>query len=87
MRRILAVVAFVAVCLSATASDRKYIVNPRPGDTKALPFSDGVLAGNTLYIAGHIGLDPEDGTTARRSRTGSQACDGRHQDDGEKARG
>jgi 2-iminobutanoate/2-iminopropanoate deaminase len=61
MRRILAVTAFLAVCLSATASDRKYIVNPRPGDTKALPFSDAVLAGNTLYIAGHIGLDPRTG--------------------------
>jgi len=59
MWRILAVTAFLAVCLSATASDRKYIVNPRPGDTKALPFSDAVLAGNTLYIAGHIGLDPK----------------------------
>jgi reactive intermediate/imine deaminase len=32
-------------------------VNPRPADTKALPFSDAVLVGNTLYIAGHIGLD------------------------------
>jgi len=59
MWRIFAVTAFLAVCLSATASDRKYIVNPRPGDTKALPFSDAVLAGNTLYIAGHIGLDPK----------------------------
>jgi 2-iminobutanoate/2-iminopropanoate deaminase len=59
MRRILVVMAFLAVCLSATASDRKYIVNPRPGDTKALPFSDAVLVGNTLYIAGHIGLDPK----------------------------
>jgi len=28
---------------------------------KALPFSDGVLVGNTLYIAGHIGLDPKTG--------------------------
>jgi 2-iminobutanoate/2-iminopropanoate deaminase len=27
-----------------------------------LPFSDGVLVGNTLYIAGHIGLDPKAGT-------------------------
>jgi 2-iminobutanoate/2-iminopropanoate deaminase len=61
MWRILAVTAFLAVCLSATASDRKYIVNPRPGDTKALPFSDAVLIGNTLYIAGHIGLDPKTG--------------------------
>jgi 2-iminobutanoate/2-iminopropanoate deaminase len=59
MRRILVIMAFLAVCLSATASDRKYIVNPRPGDTKALPFSDAVLVGNTLYIAGHIGLDPK----------------------------
>ena len=59
MWRTLAVTAFLSVCLSATASDRKYIVNPRPGDTKGLPFSDAVLAGNTLYIAGHIGLDPK----------------------------
>lgn len=48
-------------CLAASAADRKYIVNPRPADTKALPFSDGVLVGNTLYIAGHIGLDPKTG--------------------------
>src|ERR1700751_6358465 len=61
MWRLLAVTAFLAFCLAATASDRKYIVNPRPGDTKALPFSDAVLVGNTLYIAGHIGLDPKTG--------------------------
>lgn len=47
--------------LAASAADRKYIVNPRPADTKALPFSDGVLVGNTLYIAGHIGIDPKTG--------------------------
>jgi reactive intermediate/imine deaminase len=28
---------------------------------KALPFSEGVLVGNTLYIAGHIGLDAKTG--------------------------
>jgi 2-iminobutanoate/2-iminopropanoate deaminase len=59
MQRTLIVAAVLAICLSATASDRKYIVDPRPGDTKALPFSDAVVAGNTLYIAGHIGLDPK----------------------------
>lgn len=47
--------------LVANAQDRKFIVNPRPGDMKALPFSDAVLVGNTLYIAGHIGLDPKTG--------------------------
>ena len=29
--------------------------NPRPG----LPFSPGILVGDTLYIAGHLGRDPE----------------------------
>jgi enamine deaminase RidA (YjgF/YER057c/UK114 family) len=28
-----------------------------PDANPQLPFSDGVLAGNTLYLAGHIGLD------------------------------
>lgn len=45
----------------SAAADRKYIVSPRPADAKALPFSDGVLVGDTLYIAGHIGLDPKTG--------------------------
>jgi len=48
-------------CTIAGAADRKYIVKPRASDMKALPFSDGVLVGNTLYIAGHIGLDPTSG--------------------------
>jgi 2-iminobutanoate/2-iminopropanoate deaminase len=61
MRKILVVVPFLLICLFANAADRKYIIDPRPGDTKALPFSDGVLVGNTLYIAGHIGLDPKTG--------------------------
>ena len=46
--------------VAAGAADRKFIVKPRPGE--ALPFSDAVLVGNTLYIAGHIGLDPKTGT-------------------------
>lgn len=61
MRRILVVAAFLAICVASQASDRKYIVDPRPGETKGLPFSDAVLAGNTLYVAGHIGLDPKTG--------------------------
>ena len=51
----------LVLCLSAGATDRKYIVTPRPADFKRLPFSDGVLLGNTLYIAGHIGLDAKTG--------------------------
>ncbi|HEV2397092.1 MAG TPA: Rid family hydrolase [Candidatus Sulfotelmatobacter sp.] len=61
MRKILVFIPFVLISIFAGAADRKYIVNPRPADAKALPFSDGVLVGNTLYIAGHIGLDPKTG--------------------------
>ena len=41
------------------AESRRYInlPNRRPG----LPFSDGVLVGDTLYISGRIGLDPATG--------------------------
>jgi reactive intermediate/imine deaminase len=49
------------VCLSAAAQDRKHIVKPRASGLTELPFSDAVLVGNTLYIAGHIGLDAKTG--------------------------
>ena len=32
-----------------------------PGKNPELPFSDGVLAGNTLYLAGRLGLDAKTG--------------------------
>jgi 2-iminobutanoate/2-iminopropanoate deaminase len=31
----------------------------RPGRKGDWPFSDGVWAGSTLYLSGHLGLDPE----------------------------
>lgn len=46
----------------APANDRKYIVLPRAsGAITAAPFSEAVLAGDTLYVAGHVGLDPKTG--------------------------
>ena len=33
-----------------------------PGRHPKLPFSDAVLAGDTLYISGRIGIDPATGT-------------------------
>ena len=55
--RIVVAVMLLAFSVVAGAADRKFIVKPRSGDLKALPFSEGVLVGNTLYIAGHLGLD------------------------------
>lgn len=43
----------------STASARKHLMLPNRKD--ALPFSDGVLVGGTLYLAGKIGVDPETG--------------------------
>jgi enamine deaminase RidA (YjgF/YER057c/UK114 family) len=42
-----------------TATTSRHIVLPSRKDT--LPFSDGVLVGDTLYLAGRIGIDPETG--------------------------
>jgi 2-iminobutanoate/2-iminopropanoate deaminase len=61
LTKMIVTITFLTLSLAAGAADRKYIVNPRPADAKALPFSDAVLVGNTLYIAGHIGLDPKTG--------------------------
>jgi 2-iminobutanoate/2-iminopropanoate deaminase len=32
-----------------------------PGKSAQLPFSDAILTGNTLYLAGRLGLDPKTG--------------------------
>lgn len=44
---------------SIKAARRRYFV--QPGRTHDLPFSDAVLAANTLYLSGHLGLDPKTG--------------------------
>ncbi len=42
-----------------TTTTRRHI--NLPGRKSALPFSDAVLAGDTLYLAGRIGIDPVTG--------------------------
>jgi 2-iminobutanoate/2-iminopropanoate deaminase len=61
LRAISLSVLIVIGCVLAGAADRKFIVKARPADTSGLPFSDAVVVGDTLYIAGHIGLDPKSG--------------------------
>lgn len=44
----------------STSSGTRKVFNA-PEKTVQAPFSDGILAGNTLYLAGRIGLDPKTG--------------------------
>ena len=48
------------------ASERSYLQHPpAPAPNgPALPFSDAVRLGDTLYVAGHIGIDPRTGNAA-----------------------
>src|ERR1700694_2033584 len=42
---------------------RKRIVKSGASVNRDLPYSDGILVGETLYIAGRVGLDPVTGQT------------------------
>jgi 2-iminobutanoate/2-iminopropanoate deaminase len=44
--------------------ERSYYEHSFPPGSQALPFSDAVRTGNTLYVAGHIGIDPKTGNAA-----------------------
>lgn len=58
---LLTIIAGLAFCVTAAAGDgqREYISAATGTDAAKLPFSNGVRAGNTLYVAGHLGLDPK----------------------------
>jgi 2-iminobutanoate/2-iminopropanoate deaminase len=51
-----------ATLANAADTDRKHIVMKRAtAAADNAPFSEAVLVGDTLYVAGHIGLDPKTG--------------------------
>jgi 2-iminobutanoate/2-iminopropanoate deaminase len=54
----LALVVLVALPASADTDRRFMSAASSPGRTPA-PFSNGVLVGDTLYISGHLGIDPK----------------------------
>lgn len=45
---------------SVSAQPERRAIN-LPGRTTQAPFSDAVLAGDTLYLSGRLGMDPETG--------------------------
>jgi 2-iminobutanoate/2-iminopropanoate deaminase len=48
----------------AAAAAPTFLPHVTPPGSPPLPFSDAVLAGDTLYLGGHIGLDPQSGNAA-----------------------
>ena len=61
MRTLTLVIIVTALvgCASQPSLEPRYI--NLPGRSLQAPFSDGVLVGNTLYLAGRLGLDPQTG--------------------------
>lgn len=62
----ISVISLTVVLMTSTvlcaAQDRKHIVMKRATPAAAnAPFSEAVLVGDTLYVGGHIGLDPATG--------------------------
>ena len=70
MNRRISIVAIVLI-VAGVFTVRGVFSQPTPQATRKViklaggpvqaPFSDGILAGNTLYLAGRIGLDPKTG--------------------------
>ena len=43
---------------AAQPATARRVIRPEKAPNTGLPFSPGILAGNTLYVAGHLGRDP-----------------------------
>jgi 2-iminobutanoate/2-iminopropanoate deaminase len=66
MERTLVVLLTIALVATWATANKKterrhFKADPLTGSTQAPPFSRAVLLGDTLYIAGDIGLDPKTG--------------------------
>ena len=59
--RILLALAVIALSGPVPAAEEspRYIVRDVWTGSGPLPFSEAVLVGNTLYVGGHIGIDPK----------------------------
>jgi 2-iminobutanoate/2-iminopropanoate deaminase len=55
---LLLLVAFPLLGFAQAKPARKYI---KPEGTTKRPFNEAVIVGDTMYVAGHIGIDPKTG--------------------------
>jgi 2-iminobutanoate/2-iminopropanoate deaminase len=58
------VLATALLSAAAGAAAPRHFEHSVPAGSTPLPFSDAVLTGDTLYIAGHLGIDPHTGNAA-----------------------
>jgi 2-iminobutanoate/2-iminopropanoate deaminase len=64
MRNAALAISLACFCIApAHAGDtaRSYVAPPKVGAAPSAPFSNGVMVGETFYVAGHIGMDPATG--------------------------
>jgi len=74
--RIITALFVGAICGSSAIADdsgRQYFEMTPPAPGVSLPFSEAVLVGDTLYVAGHIGLDPKTQKAADKIDTEAHA--------------
>jgi 2-iminobutanoate/2-iminopropanoate deaminase len=55
--------------VSAQPSSRR-VIRPERAPNTGLPYSSGIMVGNTLYVAGHLGRDP---VTSQLAKGGIEA--------------
>ena len=58
--------------MAAAGTDRSFVNGPRNSIGAPLPFSDAVLVGDTLFIAGHLGIDPKTERAAADPHVGAK---------------
>lgn len=67
MRKLPLAISLAALCVvssHAADTERSYVAPPTLGSGPGLPFSNGVMVGETFYVGGHIGIDTATGQAA-----------------------
>jgi 2-iminobutanoate/2-iminopropanoate deaminase len=69
--RAAAICVGLLIASSSHAADtgRSFIVPPGADARTSPPFSNGVMVGETFYVAGHVGIDPATGQAATNADT------------------
>ncbi len=72
----LVLLVLLTVSSWAANSDRQHVLLDQSDARRAFPFSDAVLVGNTLYVAGTVGFDPTGKPPASAEEEARLAMDG-----------